>query len=356
MILYKKQNNAKDLNDLIKSEHKDIYKEIYDNHKDIIMACVIDENQKNMLDFVNKKLVRKYFNDEKFLDENHRQIDKAIEEELSLENLMIEFELYNKKKSLVKNHEELSYQEIMALEYDEDEALYTKDFNIMLRLIKSIKNLYLWGNAGNGKTTFAYNIARELGLQLYNINSVKNEFSVKGFFDLEGKYNQSLYEKWYSEGGLLLLDECDSYSSNGMLYLNNGIEVSSKYLTLEDGSVIHKNPNCYVIACANTDGLGKTSDYIGRNAIDKAFMSRFTKKEYKEYAHVHKQILGKENYKTFKGFFNKKGIELTCRLCVKIKGLLETFTKEEIKTLIENKEIELWFYLSNKGDMKNGIR
>lgn len=341
MKLYTKENDSKVLKDKIKNEHKEIYKEIYDNHKEIIIACIIDNNQKPILDFVNKKLARKYFNDEKFLNENCKQIDEAIEEDLDFENLKIEFELYSNKKTLIKNHEELSYQEIMALEYDEDEALYKKDFNIMLRLIKSIKNLYLWGNAGNGKTTFAYNIAKELNLQLYNINSVKNEFSVKGFFDLEGKYNKSLYEKWYSDGGLLLLDECDSYSSNGMLYLNNGVEVSSKYLTLEDGSVIHKNPNCYVIACANTDGLGKTSDYIGRNAIDKAFMSRFTKKEYKEYAHVHKQILGKENYKTFKTFFNRKGVELTCRLCVKIKGLLETFTKDEIKTLIENKEIEL---------------
>lgn len=341
MKLYNKEYNAKDLNDKIKNEHKDIYKEIYENNKDIIIACVVDENQKPMLDFVNKKLAREYFNDEKFLNENHRQIDKAIEEDLDFENLKIEFELYNNKKTLIKNHEELSYQEIMAFEYDEDEALYKKDFDVMLRLIRSIKNLYLWGNAGNGKTTFAYNIAKELDLQLYNINSVKNEFSVKGFFDLEGKYNQSLYEKWYSDGGLLLLDECDSYSSNGMLYLNNGVEVNSKYLTLEDGSIINKNPNCYVIACANTDGLGKTSDYIGRNAIDKAFMSRFTKKEYKEYAYVHKQILGKENYKTFKAFFDKKGIEITCRLCVKIKGLLETFSIDEIKALIENKEIEL---------------
>lgn len=341
MRLYNKEYDGKDLNDKIKNEHKEIYKEIYEKHKDIIISCVIDNNQKPMLDFINKKLARAYFNDEKFLNENANAIDKAIEEDLDFENLKIEFEIYNKKKTLIENHESLSYQEIMMLEYDEDEALYKKDFNVMLRLIKSIKNLYLWGNAGDGKTTFAYNIAKELGLQLYNINSVKNEFSVKGFFDLDGKYNQSLYEKWYNDGGLLLLDECDSYSSNGMLYLNNGIEVSSKYLTLEDGSVIHKNPNCYVIACANTDGLGKTSDYIGRNAIDKAFMSRFTKKEYKEYAYVHKQILGKENYKTFKGFFNTKGIEMTCRLCVKVRGLLETFTKDEIKTLIDNKEIEL---------------
>ena len=207
MKLYNKEYNAKTLNDKIKNEHKDIYKEIYDNHKEIIIACVIDENQKPMLDFVNKKLARKYFNDEKFLNENHKQIDKAIEEDLDFENLKIEFELYNNKKTLIKNHEELSYQEIMAFEYDEDEALYKKDFDVMLRLIRSIKNLYLWGNAGNGKTTFAYNIAKELDLQLYNINSVKNEFSVKGFFDLEGKYNQSLYEKWYSDGGLLLLDE-----------------------------------------------------------------------------------------------------------------------------------------------------
>lgn len=336
--LYTKENESKKLIDKIKNNHREIYEFIYKNNKNLIVECVIENEQKPLLDVVNIMMLKNSV-DERFFESNKEEIERIVKHDLGLDNMIFEFELYEKKKAMASDS--MSYEEVMALEVDEDKTIYDKDFDVMLRLIKSVKNLYLWGNAGNGKTTFAYNVAKELDLQLFNINSVKNEFSVKGFFDLEGKYTKSLYEKWYSEGGVLLLDECDSYSSNGMLYLNNGIEVNSKYLTLEDGSTIHKNPNCYVIACANTDGLGKTSDYIGRNAIDKAFMSRFTKKEYKEYAYIHKLILDDKNYQPFKTYFNKKNVELTCRLCVKLKSMLSMFSKEEIIVMLESKEIEL---------------
>lgn len=337
--MFKKLENGKVLVESIK-KNKNVYEYIYSNKKDLLLDSILKDEQKQLIDFANMYYEIDNFNDY-FKNYHHDEIEIILKENLNIENLKIEYNIFIEKIKMLKNYEEMSYQDIMNASVDIDEFEYSKDFNIMIKLIKSVKNLYLYGNAGNGKTTFAYNVASELELQLYNINSVKNEFSVKGFFNLDGVYELSLYEKWYRDGGVLLLDEVDSYSSNGMLYLNNGVEVNSKYLTLENGDVVFKNKDCYVIACANTDGSGKNIDYIGRNAIDKAFMSRFTKKEYKEYAHIHKNILGKENYQDFKEFFENRDIQLTCRLCVKIKGLLVNFEINEIKLLIENKEIEL---------------
>lgn len=341
MLKYRNASNGKALIESIKKEDFDIYERLYNDKKDLIVACALNDLQDEVLNLVNFEVLKRDL-DEKFFKANEEEISRLLLNTLDFNNLQVEYSIFISKKSVLDNHETMTYEEIMMSEFDEDKAIYEKDFNLMLKVIKTIKNLYLFGNAGNGKTTFAYNVAKDMGLKLYNINSVKNEFSVKGFFDLEGNYQLSLYEKWYKDGGVLLLDEVDSYSSNGMLYLNNGIEVNSKFLTLEDGSIITKNPDCYVIACANTDGSGKTADFIGRNAIDKAFMSRFTKKEYKEYAHVHKLILGDDaTYNTFKKYFDKKGIEFTCRLCVKIKGLKVAFKDDEILELIINKEIEL---------------
>lgn len=336
--------NARILLDVLKERFPQKYKNIYENDKNLIVEAIIKESEnafKTLMTIFNLLVIQEKIDDSRFYNYHYEALKLAIEKDLDMSNFAMEFDEYVKKvRNIGIEAMKMSYEEIIKYSYDEDKILYQKDFKKMIDVVKATKNLYLWGNAGNGKTTFAYNVASEMGLRLFNINSVKNEYSVKGFFDLDGKYQKSLYEVWYEEGGVLLLDEVDSYSSNGMLYLNNGIEVNSKYLTLENGDEIKKHRDCYVIACANTNGEGKTSDYIGRNAIDKAFMSRFSKIQYKEYAFIHKAIL-KDNYKEIKTFYNKKHEDLTTRLSVKLNQLLETFTINELIEMIENKEIEL---------------
>lgn len=337
------ETNGKRLIEILKENHKELYRNIYEKERTLIVQVLTEEDEKatkNIQVLINYDNIKNEINDERFFRYHEKEITNALANNLELDNLYLSFKEYQNKVNNLNLSNELTYEQVIMYEYDEDKTIYDKDFKKMINVLKATRNLYLWGNAGNGKTTFAYNVANEIGLRLFNINSVKNEYSVKGFFDLEGNYQKSLYEEWYEKGGVLLLDEVDSYSSNGMLYLNNGIEVNSKYLTLENGEEIKKHKDCYVIACANTSGEGKTSDYIGRNAIDKAFMSRFTKVEYKEYAHIHKKILG-EHYDEMNKFFKKEYKELTTRLCVKLKQLLEVFDIEELKRMMINNEIEL---------------
>jgi len=346
-MLLKKESTSKELVNHIKNELFEVYEEIYKNSKNIIIDSIMNDSQDELLKVANKLLIpkrlkQKLDGDMRFYDFNKQAINEAIDNDLDFENLSKELEVFIKKVSLISDNEKMTYKEIMNYDYDEEFEAYNKDFNLMLKLVKTIRNLYLYGNAGNGKTTFAYKVAQALDLPLYNINSVKNEYSVKGFYDLDGNYNLSLYEKWYKNGGVLLLDEVDTYNANGMLYLNQGIEINSDYMTLDNGDVIHKHKDCYVIACANTKGDGKTHEYIGRNAIDKAFLSRFSQKEFKEYAYIHKQILKDDKaYRTFKRYFDKKGVELTCRTCVKLKNLSQEFNAKEIIELIDSKVIEL---------------
>ena len=318
-------------NMLTKIKNNNVLLDLVKNHKEFT-NYVINNNTKSMFKLINHSQAKLHFEERFFNFYSFEIIQELRINESYPENIFKEYEKYKEKLSYIPNQEKLTYEEIIAFEFDKDKITYEEDFNRFEKILKSIKNLYLYGNAGNGKTTFAYKMSEKMQLKLYNINSVKNEFSLKGFFNLEGEYQLSQFETWYKEGGILLLDECDSYSSNGMLYLNNAIEINSKSVTLDNGETIQKNPDCYVIACANTNGLGRTSDYIGRNTIDKAFLSRFLVREFKEYTYIHKQIL-KDNFKTFKNLFESKRKELTCRDCVKISRLLENFT------ILETKEI-----------------
>lgn len=276
----------------------------------------------------------------RFYNHYEKELVKALNWGQDLENLNLEYKRFLDKLKYVPEQEKKTYEQIIEYEYDADKAEYDADFYLMKNILLAVRNLYIYGNAGNGKTTFAYKMAEELDLQIYNINSVKNEYSLKGFYDLEGRYHKSPYENWYEKGGVLLLDECDSYSSNGMLYLNNGIETGSKYISLDNGEQIYKHKDCYVIACGNTDGSGETLEYNGRNKIDDAFMNRFVKKQFKEYAYIHKQILGK-NYKDFKDLYDRNYKELTTRDSVKIKNLLIAFGKEQLMSYIKNKDMVL---------------
>lgn len=334
--------DAKTILSTLKDEFPEVYKNIYKERRHLILGVLSEEAEdKKVLELeLKEEQIKRLFNDDRFNDYHENTIKNNLAENLDFDNLVLEYETYTRKKEFINNHIVLTYAEIIKYDIDEDREIYEKDFSRFAKILKSSHNIYLYGNAGNGKTTFAFNMAEELGLKLYAINSVKNEYSVKGFFDLEGNYQKSLYENWYEKGGVLLLDEADSYSSNGMLYLNQGIEINSKYMTLENGDIIQKNKNCYVIACANTDGEGRTNEYIGRNTMDKAFMNRFSKIQFKEYAYIHKKILG-ENYRTFKNFFERKEETLTTRNCVKIKKLLEVFEKAELISMLETKELEI---------------
>ena len=111
-------------------------------------------------------------------------------------------------------------------------------------------------------------------------------------------------------------------------------------ISLDNGEQIYKHKDCYVIACGNTDGSGETLEYNGRNKIDDAFMNRFVKKQFKEYAYIHKQILGKD-YKDFKDLYDRNYKELTTRDSVKIKNLLIAFGKEQLMSYIKNKDMVL---------------
>ena len=172
-MLLTKEATSKDLVNYIKNEEFEIYEEIYKSRKDIILDSILNDNQYALLKFANKllipkRLTEKLNGDMRFYEFNKKAINEAIDNDLDFENLSKELEIFIKKISLISDNEKMSYKEIMNYDYDEEFEVYNKDFSLMLKLVKTIRNLYLFGNAGNGKTTFAYKVAEALDLKLYN--------------------------------------------------------------------------------------------------------------------------------------------------------------------------------------------
>lgn len=149
-----------------------------------------------------------------------------------------------------------------------------KDFKKILQVISAQVNLALVGPAGSGKTTAVRNVAEALSLPFYS-KSVSAQTGTHEFFgyqDANGKYVRTLFREAYENGGVFLLDEFDAGNPNVLASMNQA--TANGECAFADGMV--KKHNDFVIVMAgNTFGHGATSEYVGRNSIDKATLDRF---------------------------------------------------------------------------------
>lgn len=133
-------------------------------------------------------------------------------------------------------------------------------------------NVWLTGGAGSGKSRAAKECAKALGLDFYFTGGMDNPYGLSGYMDANGRYVSTPFRKCFEHGGVMLLDEVDSYSPNATLWLN---AATANHLCAFPDGIIERHKDCVIIAAANTWGLGATNDYVGRAKMDAAFLDRF---------------------------------------------------------------------------------
>lgn len=137
---------------------------------------------------------------------------------------------------------------------------------------------YLVGPAGTGKSTIGENVSKALGLD-FSSQSVSSQTTVSnlvGYMDANGHYVGTEFRKRYEFGGVFLLDEVDNGNPNVLTVLNSAL--SNSFMSFPDG-MVKRSESFTLIATANTFGNGATAEYVGRNALDKAFLDRFASVE-----------------------------------------------------------------------------
>lgn len=139
-------------------------------------------------------------------------------------------------------------------------------------------NVWLYGPAGTGKTTAAKNIATALSkaydrtFDFRALSKLSTEYQVLGYQDASGKYISTHFRDVYENGGVIILDEIDSWSPNAMTALNGAL--ANGYCAFPD-KMVTRHPDCIIIAGANTVGSGGTIEYVGRLKQDAASLDRF---------------------------------------------------------------------------------
>lgn len=136
-------------------------------------------------------------------------------------------------------------------------------------------NVWLTGPAATGKTHAAELVAEALDLPFYTHGAMAMTHELMGFIDAGGTYQRTAFREAFEFGGVCLFDEIDSWEAQPTLALNAAL--ANGCAAFPDG-MVKRHSDCLIIAAANTNGNGATAEYIGRNKLDAAFLSRFAVK------------------------------------------------------------------------------
>lgn len=133
-------------------------------------------------------------------------------------------------------------------------------------------NIWLHGGSGTGKSVAGEMVARALELPFYSLGALETGFQVLGYMDATGTYRGTVFRQAWEHGGVIMLDEIDSYTPSASLALNNMLP--NGIGAFPDG-MIAKHPDCIILGSANTVGLGGSMEFSARYKQDAAFLNRW---------------------------------------------------------------------------------
>lgn len=177
-----------------------------------------------------------------------------------------------KKKAIEK---EIAERERKQKEFEE-KAIDFKELDTPAKLKRTIeagiKNIWLCGPAGSGKSVMTRNLAKELNLPYLciscGIGTSSTEFVGYKYPTREG----TKFAEYYSKPSIILLDEFTALDPavaqicNAAL-ANNEIETTT--------GTVYRDPNCIIVATSNTFGGGASRQYVANNQLDASTIDRF---------------------------------------------------------------------------------
>lgn len=168
----------------------------------------------------------------------------------------------------------------------------TEDYKQVLNCAANRLPVYLFGPAGTGKTTFAMEIAKDLNLPCYIQGTTNDIFALQGIKLPNGEYIKSNVQKAVEGGGVLLLDECDSYTEEVQTWLNSLL--ANRKISFTDCGTVEAHKDLVIIGAGNTNGNGQNDKYL-RQQFDAAFLNRFAIKKYVGYSQCAEDNINKDS-------------------------------------------------------------
>ena len=141
------------------------------------------------------------------------------------------------------------------------------------RLVESgMNNIWMVGPAGSGKSTIARKVANEKGLPYLciscGIGTSATEFVGYKYPDRES----TRFAEFYAKPSIILIDEMTALDPAVAQVLNAALANDEIETTT---GLVHRHPECIIIATSNTFGTGADRQYVANNQLDASTIDRF---------------------------------------------------------------------------------
>lgn len=139
--------------------------------------------------------------------------------------------------------------------------------------VAPVNNIILYGEAGAGKSTAAKLLAQVWGLpyRFINLSLNSEESELIGTYrpkeDGTFEFYEPAFAQTYRKGGVIELMEVTFARPGALGVLNSALDDTSQ-LTLGNGEVIDRHPNCIIVVTTNLD-------YEGCKRLNESFKDRF---------------------------------------------------------------------------------
>lgn len=136
---------------------------------------------------------------------------------------------------------------------------------------KENQGLGFFGPAGTGKTYTVYQIAEYMQVSCYLQGKVSHPSELSGFVDAMGNYHTTPLRTAFENGGILLIDEFDSWDADVVVAINSAI--ASRKFAFADGKEIAAHEDLMFVFTANTQFGGCVNGYE-RSPMDISTINR----------------------------------------------------------------------------------
>ena len=143
----------------------------------------------------------------------------------------------------------------------------------LLNLIKAgIKNIWLVGPAGCGKTTITRNVAKKLEIGLHVISCGLGT-SASEFIGYKYPSRENTpFSEYYAMPSIILLDEFTALDPAVAQISNSAL--ANGFIMTTNGKV-ERHKDCIIVATSNTFGQGANRQYVANNQLDASTIDRF---------------------------------------------------------------------------------
>ena len=145
---------------------------------------------------------------------------------------------------------------------------------LVIQILNDEDHVIMVGPAGTGKSHIAGQAAEALGMEFGSISLTPQTptSAITGYMTATGEYVETEFRRRFEHGGVFLFDEVDNGHPSTLGIVNSAL--ANGHMAFPDG-MIKRSDEFRCVASANTYGRGPDRAYVGRQALDAAFMDRF---------------------------------------------------------------------------------